>query len=75
MDVSARVEAMRKEFAEYQRQMSLPSDSTTSMAKPGVGSKKNSSAVGQPPIPAKDVHQPVAVTTTGSDEDRLESLI
>jgi len=74
VDVSARVEAMRKEFAEYQHQMSLPSESTSS-AQPGVGSIKNSSAVGQQPIAAKDLHQPVVVTTTGSDEDRLESLI
>ena len=74
VDVSARVEAMRKEFAEYQRQMSLPSDST-SPAQPGAGSKKNSAAVRQPPIAAKDLHQPVVVTTAGSDEDRLESLI
>ena len=74
VDVSARVEAMRKEFAEYQRQMSLPSDST-SPAQPGAGSKKNSAAVRQPPIAAKDLHQPVVVTSTGLDEDRLESLI
>ena len=69
----AAVETMRKEFAEYQRQMSLPSDST-SPAHPGIGNKKNSSDVEQPPIAAQDLHQPAVVTTTLSDEDIVDML-
>jgi len=69
VDVSARVEAMRKEFAEYQRQISPRKSSTSSATKEQSTSTHPDDKASSTKIPT-DHH-----STKDEEDDRLESLI
>ena len=75
VDVSARVEAMRKEFAEYQRQMSHPQSSKETIVAPATHAAAVASATTSTLTPAKQKIPTDQPLTTTQDDDRLESLI